>query len=522
MCLLLASCGTNRVTKQPTIATSDPTDIQNEYSTSLYGSEYSGPAATIAVLLPMNGPAKSVGNDIKNSIETAFVRKPQQKISVSFYDISGDKQKRGSTIRSALGTKPDIIIGPLFSEDTVTLRDMKNADTPVISFTSDINALGNNVMTMNLIPTQSIETIVQQMQKDGVKNIIMMAPNDNSGKTMMSVAHNVSRAYNMSVNGVFYYTPNNSDSIKDMSIHASMYNTRNAANTRAREVLSDILNNETLTAETRNDLKRQLEKISRTETLGKLPFDAILFLGNGNDSKTIASFLRYYGVSAHDVSFYGTTLWDTSDIKSDFSLSGAKYATLPPISDQFIQTYNYVSGKDPDYLAAFGYDAANMALGTLYSNKNNNAYLFDPSGYVGTTGIFRIQPNGESERALRIMQLNGTDETKTVREAPNNFLTQIYSINNSDLREIPAKELSTRGINPGDYIKIPENLRKKSAYKTKTIGANYVSDESESVTFEPVQIYASSESETVSNPEFEPVKLESVSRKYIDSVEIAE
>ena len=75
-------------------------------------------------------------------------------------------------------------------------------------------------------------------------------------------------------------------------------------------------------------IEQQLEKISRTETLGEIPYDAVLFLGNGEDAKTLASFLRYYGVGACDVAFYGTTLWHGSDIASDFTLSGAKYATL--------------------------------------------------------------------------------------------------------------------------------------------------------------------------------------------------
>ncbi|MBR5354936.1 MAG: hypothetical protein IK122_02325, partial [Alphaproteobacteria bacterium] len=82
------------------------------------------------------------------------------------------------------------------------------------------------------------------------------------------------------------------------------------------------------------------------------------------------------------------------------------------------------------------------------------------------------------------------------------------------------KELKTRGINPGNYITIPENLRYKSQYRTKTIGANYVSDNETVVSEAPVQIYASDETETVQNEEFEPVKLEKVSRKYIDSVEV--
>lgn len=521
--LLLASCGTNQAIKPVSVATSNPTDIQNGFSySSLYGYDDAGPNANIAVLLPMSGPTKSVGNNIKTSIETAFLRNSKENIKVSFYDLSGEKSRRDLVIRDALNTNPDIIIGPLFAEDAIALRDVKPSQTPVISFTSDVNALGNNVLTMNLIPTQSIEAIVKQMQTDGAKNMLILAPDDNSGKLMAATATKVSNAYNLPINGLFYYKSGDSESIKDVAMRASMYNARSAANTRAREVLSDIINKESLDSATRRNLRNQLEKISRSETLGELPYDSVLFLGSGEDTKTLASFLRYYGIGNRDAAFYGTTLWHGSDIASDFTLSGAKYAALPPISNNFIALYNMISGQDPDYLAAFGYDAANISLGMLHTQKTNEAYLFDPSGYIGTTGIFRLQPSGESERALRIMGLNGSGEAMTLKDSPSDFLTQIYSINTSNLNAVPEKELRTRGINPGDYISIPENLRYKSQYRTKTIGANYISD-TESISQDaPIQIYASTEPETVSNKEFESVKAEKVSRKYIDSVEVME
>lgn len=525
--VLLAGCGGNTVNRTGEIGTSAPTDIQASYlySTYIYDSSDGGPYANVAVLLPMSGDAKDIGYDIKTSVETAFLRKPKQNIKVNFFDLSGDKTKRRDVINAALMTNPNVIIGPLFAEDAMMLNDMKSDKIPAISFTSDINALGDNTVTTNLIPTQSIETIVRQMQKDGATSMIVLAPNDNSGKQMAAVADRVSSAYDMPIKGLFYYLPGNSYSIKDVSMRAAMYNARNAANTRAREVLSDILAKESLSPQDKRSLRNQLEKISRTETLGDLPYDAILFLGNGEDSKTLASFLRYYGVSTHDAPFYGTTLWHGSkDIASDFTMNGAKYATLPEISDNFVSLYNMMGGKDPDYLAAFGYDAANLALGMLYSPKNQSAYLYDPSGYMGTTGAFRLQPSGESERALRIMESNGTGSVVTIADAPTNFLTPLYNVRVTKMREVAEHDLYTRGVNPGDYIDIPYELRRKSEYRTNTIGATYSGEEEkpQKKPYPHVQIMDSEQQETVSNPEFENAKPETVSRSYIDVVEVEE
>jgi len=526
--VMLAGCGGDGFYygNSESVATSNPTDIQESflYSTSLYGSDDGGPYANIAVLLPTSGTAKTTGNEIKTSIETAFLRKTKSNLRLSFFDLSGNIDQRESTIRQALATRPDVIIGPLFAEDTKMLRDIKPSGLPVISFTSDVQSLGDGVMTVNLIPTQSIETIIREMKNDERTGMVVFAPNNNSGQSMMSVAKMAADLYDIPVRGVYYYDPGKSDSIKTVTHNASLYNVRSAVNTRAREVLSDILTNEEISPETRTDLSEQLENISRTETLGELPYDSILFLGNGADSKTLASFLRYYGISNRDVAFYGTTLWQNSEIASDLTMSGAKYATLPEISTNFTNLNNMVAGKDPTYLSAFGYDAANLALGMLYAQKNRYDHLHDKNGYIGTCGIFRILPSGKSERALRIMELNGSGTPKTVKNSASNFLVSLYNIQTNNLKYVSDMDVKTRGINPGDYITIPDELSKKSEYRTRKIGLNNAAESEPDDTPRPlpVPVQKTSESEIISNPEFENAKPETVSRQYIDSVEIQE
>lgn len=525
LALLLAGCGggfNSKSLKEPTLATTAPTDVQQNflYSTSLYGSDDSGPRANIAVLLPTSGLAKTHGNNIKTSVETAFLRSPKTNIKISFFDLSGNLDERYNVINQALSSDPDIIIGPLFAEDTRILRDIKPDDLPVISFTSDSTSLGNGVMTINLIPTQSIETIVRQMQIDGAKGTVILAPNDNSGQIMASVADTAATIYGISVKEIFYYEPGKSDSIKDVAMRSSLYKVRNAANIRAREILSDILTNESLSENVRGNLSKQLEKISRTETLGELPFDSVLFLGNAEDSKTLASFLRYYGINNRNIAFYGTTLWHDSVTASDFTLSGAKYATLPEMSQDFTDLYTKSSGKTPDHLAAMGFDATNLALGMIYSNRPEDAYLFDPNGYIGANGAFRIQPDGQSERTLRVMALNGSGTPVEMKPAPNNFLVPLYSIDQNKSYPVYEKEISEYGVNPGDYITIPEELSQKPKYKTKTIWYDST-PETKQHEQKSVQII-SGEKETISDPDFKSAKKESVSRKYIDSVEITE
>ncbi len=477
------------------------------------------PVHRMAVMLPLTGDAALSGRAIRTSIEAAVLQSAPQNLSVAFYDTA---ENLTATITDVLSTEPSVIVGPLFADDARALRNAKSPDIPVLSFTSDATALGDGVMTMALMPTNSTEAIVQEMYSDGTQGFIIVAPNTQSGKLMAGTATTAADMYNIPVTGVFYYTENNTESIKNTARDASMNAARSAANTRAREILSDILTTERLTAIEKSSLTIQLERMSKRDTLGKLPYNAVLFLGNGNDTESMASFLRYYGVAASDARFYGTALWDGSDIVNDITMIGAKYATLPDMAPSFVNLYERISGTSPNRLTGFGYDAANMAMGMIYSTKSNAAYLLDPSGYAGVSGLYRLEPTGENERALQIVQLTGDGTTKIVRNAAQNFLTPIYNLEQNKIRPADAMDLETPGVNPDDYINIPTRLREK--YESETYGTHITTQpvisphDVETITILPED----DRDVVITSPDFQPVNLESINRTYIDSVEIEE
>ena len=470
----------------------------------------------MAVLLPLSGDSAAVGKTIRTSVEMAVLQNAPKNLTVSFYDTADNTTE---TINNALAKNPEIIIGPVFSSDAKTLRDTKPEHLPALSFTSDADALGDGLMTMNLMPTNGVETIVREMKSDDVKQFIILAPDSESGRLMAGTAKNAAGIYELPLAGIFYYESGNPNSIKNAASAASMHNARTMAHTRARQVLSDILTNERLTIVEKSNLNTQLEKLERVDTIGRIPYDAVLFLGNGDDTKSLASYLRYFDVPARDARFYGTTMWDGSDIAYDTTMMGAKFATMPDINPEFTNLYQQISGDMPNRLATFGYDATNMAIGMIYSDKSTAAYLLDPSGYMGTDGLFRMQPTGASERALRIVELDGSGTPREIKPAPSDFMSPLYNIEQRHITPAPAMDLQTPGIDPDNYIRLPERLA--SSYRSKTIGTN--------ITVAPmvqkseiVAILPEDDSDAIQTQNFTPIKLESVSRSFIDEYEVYE
>ena len=148
----------------------------------------------IAVLLPTSGKNASIGKTIRTSVETAILQQKRPDLSVSFFDTAQDAN---TAIEQALNTNPEIIIGPLFADNARLLRESKPSSIPALSFTSDATAVGNGIMTMALMPTNSVETIVNQISVDGKKSFIIIAPDTNSGKLMASTAKNAAKNNNI-------------------------------------------------------------------------------------------------------------------------------------------------------------------------------------------------------------------------------------------------------------------------------------------------------------------------------------
>ena len=519
---LLAGCAQNGIISDSNWSAAHHSGVVGTPSNLEYGFAYNNYGGTdttphtMTVLLPLSGDNAQIGDTIRSAISLAALQNAPDTLNVSFYDSVSDID---TTMQTILSSNPDIIIGPVFSSDANIVRRNKPSQLPVLSFTSDAQSVGDGVMSVSLIPSNGVETIIREMKSDDVRNFIIIAPDTNSGHMMAGTATVASEYYELPLTGIFYYKEHDSESIKQTSVAASMNTARTMAHTRARQVLSDILTNERLTTVEKSNLNLQLEKLSKTDTLGSVPYDAILFLGNGEDTKSLVSFLRYYNVGANDARFYGTTMWDGSDIASDFTMMGSKYASLPSTDSKFTELYTQTYGVAPTRLASFGYDAANMAIGMIYSNQPNSVYLMSPSGYIGTSGLYRLLPNGLSERALNIVKLNGGGTPEIIKTGATDFSVPMYNLSQERQYSADAMELQTNGIDPDNYIRLPLRLRDK--YSSKTIGANTkqaIPSKKQNI----ITITSDPENPTIQTTDFQSVVSTPIQRTYIEEYEIEE
>lgn len=464
----------------------------------------------MAVLLPITGASASAGREIADATLLAVLGRKMKNVSVSFYDTGTN---RDGAIADAIAAAPEIIIGPLFADDVRALRRANVNNIPALSFTSDATVVGDGIMTVALMPNNSIEAIVSEIAADNARGVLIFAPATDAGRQMAGVARHVAEMRELNVVGMYFYTQNDTDSMKTTATAAAANDARVAANNAARAILADVLTNEQLTVVEKSSLETQLEKITKAEVIGKLPYNAVLFLGTGDDTQTLASFMRYYGVGARDARFYGTAMWDGTDAIRDPAMIGAKYAALPEMSAAYVELYTNATGRVPSRLASFGYDAANLAMGMFGADDVPARYLMSPSGYTGLDGLVRLTPTGASERALAIMQIRGGGVATPVRAPATDFITPVYAVDATRVASARAMDLQMPEINPMDYVNIPSRFINKYGRAKK-------SGDTSSTFNENVITVQSDDAPAITSPEFESSAPERVQRTLIDAVEI--
>jgi ABC-type branched-subunit amino acid transport system substrate-binding protein len=154
--------------------------------------------------------------------------------------------------------------------------------------------------------------------------------------------------------------------------------------------------------------------------------DALFLPAGREELPQLAPLLASAGVTSSKVQFIGTGQWDYPNVGSQPALVGGWYPAPDPKGwSSFAQSYAKTFGGTPPRIASLGYDAISLAV-SLSQNPKGQSYTFPQltraSGFAGTDGLFRLLPDGTSERGLAILEVRpGTPQV--ISPAPRSFTT---------------------------------------------------------------------------------------------------
>jgi len=157
--------------------------------------------------------------------------------------------------------------------------------------------------------------------------------------------------------------------------------------------------------------------------------DALFLPAAPEDLQSLAPLLASNGVTSKSLQFLGTGQWDFPNVGREAALVGGWFPAPDPSGwARFTSSYAKTYGATPPRIASLAYDAVSLAV-SLSGNPPGQRYttttLTRGSGFAGVDGLFRLLPDGTSERGLAILEVRAYGP-QLIEPAPANFTSAQY------------------------------------------------------------------------------------------------
>lgn len=343
--------------------------------------------ARIALLLPLSGNAAPIGQSMQQAAEMALFDTGSKELALSAYDSGDTTEAAVEAYRKARAGGAALVLGPLFGTSATALAPLvAQGGVNVVSFSNDESAATRGVWVMGIAAPPQVRRVVDHAIDAGIKRFATFAPQTPYGEQMARTLESHVAVRGGTVVAAELFDPNSYDLMPS-----------------ARRLSSE--------AQSKGGV-------------GKL---AILVPVAPPRVSTVLASLTAAGIEKDQVQFIGTGVWDVAGIGNDTMLRGAWYAAPDPerradFERRFTSTY----GRPPHRLATLAYDGVALAghLARLKPGGDFSAEaITNPQGWSGVDGIFRFLPDGRSERALAVIEIQAARNT-VVSPAPGTFTSR--------------------------------------------------------------------------------------------------
>jgi ABC-type branched-subunit amino acid transport system substrate-binding protein len=372
--LLLGACGEQPNTSTPA---TPPTTVKPNVGSPVTASG----KARIALLLPLSGQAAAVGQSMQQAAEMALFDTGAKELALASYDSGETPDSAAEAYRKARTDGVALVLGPLFGASARALQPMvAQGGANVVSFSNDEQAASRGVFIMGIAAPPQVRRVVDYASDQGIKRFAVLAPQTSYGEQMARTLDSQVTVRGGRVVASELYDPNTAD-----------------LGSPARRLAAAV---------------RGEDRIAVLVPVAPPRLSSVL------------SSLAAAGLDNRQAQFLGTGVWDVPNIGADPAARGGWYAAPDPakradFERRFLATY----GRPPNRLATLAYDAVALAA-NLARVKSGGDFsveaITNPNGWSGVDGIFRFLPDGRSERALAVIEVQ-SNRGVVVSPAPTTF-----------------------------------------------------------------------------------------------------
>jgi ABC-type branched-subunit amino acid transport system substrate-binding protein len=348
------------------------------------------PAVKVALLLPLTGPnSQKIAQSLKQAGELALFDFDNPNIELAPKDTLGTPEGAKKAAQEAVQGGAELIVGPLFANEvSAAAPEAQRAGIPMIAFSSDRKVAGNGVYLLSFLAGSDVGRIVSYAVSQGKTRLAALIPQTEYGRLVEQSFLGVTAKLGVQVVAVKSYPQDANGMIAPV-----------------REIAELV----------KKDAPPQIDALFIPAAADTLP--------------ALAPLLPYAEIDTKTVKLLGTSGWDYTGIGKEQALVGAWFPAPDPkgwtdFTKRYVETY----GDVPPRLATLAYDAVSLAI-SLSSNAKGARFtaatLTRQNGFAGVDGLFRLRPDGTSERGFAILEVQRFGN-QAVDPAPNGFSSAQY------------------------------------------------------------------------------------------------
>jgi len=339
----------------------------------------------IGLLVPLSGDNAKLGKQIVKATQLALKDINSDRIEIFPKDTRSDPNL---TLRSALELKKSgisLVIGPVFYKNLTYLDEVK--DVTFLSFTNKTLDLPENVISAGVNSTSQLNAIKKFIKKKDIKKSIILIPNLNYD---LEIKQGI-KSSRIKIFKQYYYDSKPTKLTKQIE-EITNYEIRK------QNLIDEITRLENL-EDSSNE--KQIEKLKKRYTLGKVEFDSVIIADFNESLQTVITSLLYTDVSPKNKYFITFNQWFDDSLLKETALQPIYYPSINQqnfknFQKKFFKQYN----QSPNHITLLSYDLIGLIYYLSLNNelpKINKAFNAK-SSFKGKIGIFDIEKNKINHR----------------------------------------------------------------------------------------------------------------------------
>lgn len=318
----------------------------------------------VAMLLPLSagGATGESGRKMRDAAALAMADLGNDLLTLTVEDTGGDAARAKDMAVKAMSSGAKLVIGPSERVAVGHLAAISGTNRPLVLALAENYAGAPGIYSVRLNEADSAAAAAAAIAERGTRKFVLFAAEGDAAKTIEKRVANSLSIYGATLAVALPFGPANGGTDKAVADMAAL--------------------------------------VSEPQAI-------IIASGSANPAPLVAA-LKAKGMLGKGVTLIGTNRWLDRPV-DDPELQGAYIATLDsaeigPIAARFRTTFNY----EPDVNVAYAYDMVALSAGVasaLGPKGFTRQVIENPSGFRGSTGVFRFRQDGAGERSMPFFRL---------------------------------------------------------------------------------------------------------------------